>query len=48
MAGACVVRGVHGRGVCEAGGHAGQERRPLQRMVRILLECVLVFYKMTL
>ena len=28
--------GVHGRG----GGHAWQERLPLQRTVRILLECI--------
>ena len=29
--------GIHGRGMC-----AWQERRPLQRRVRILLECILV------
>ena len=29
-------RGMHGR------GHAWQERRPLQRTLRILLECILV------
>ena len=42
--GACMAGGVHGRGVRdgEAGGHAWQERRPLQRTVRILLECFLV------
>ena len=36
------VQGVCGRGACVAGGHAWQERRPLQRVVRILLECILV------
>ena len=48
--------GVHGegghtwqRGACMAGGctwwgSAWQERRPLQRTVRILLECILVFF----
>ena len=50
---ACVknsVRGMHGRvgnawrvGVCMAGGHAWQDRRPLQGTVHILLECILVF-----
>ena len=35
----CVAGGVHGRG---HGGHAWHERRPLQRTVRILLECILV------
>ena len=47
---ACVVGGVHGRGHAWHGGvHGrgaymarGQERRPLQRAVRILLECILV------
>ena len=39
--------GVHGRGaylvgVCMAGGHVWQEKRQLQRAVRILLECILV------
>ena len=43
--------GLHGRGgmhfggwqgVCVAGGHARQEIWPLQRTVRILLECILV------
>ena len=33
---ACLVGGVCGR------GHAWQERWPLQQMVRILLECILV------
>ena len=44
MAGA---KGVHGKGeACMVGGHAGhvgQERWPLRWMVRILLECILVF-----
>ena len=43
---------VDGKGVCMAGGmHGGrgwvcawQERRPLQRTVRILLECFLDVY----
>ena len=44
--------GMHGRGECGRGhvwqggvhgrGHVWQERRPLQRTVRILLECILV------
>ena len=39
--------GMCGRGTCMAGGHAWwgcvwQERWPLQQMVRILLECILV------
>ena len=34
--GKCMAGGVHGRGC------AWQERRPLQRTVRILLECILV------
>ena len=49
----CVTGGMHGRGcvwwggcawqgACVAGGCVWQERRPLQRMVRILLECILV------
>ena len=33
--------GVRDRGMC-GGGRAWQERRPLQRTVRILLECILV------
>ena len=46
--GACMAGGVCGRGAfvvgaaCMAGGRAWQERRPLQRTVRILLECILV------
>ena len=46
-------RSMHGGRACMAGGmcmvggmcgmgHAWQERRPLKRMVRILLECILV------
>ena len=31
-----------GAGACMARGHVWQERRPLQRKVRILLECSLV------
>ena len=50
----CGCGGVHGRGyawwggacvaegACVAGGHAWQERRPLQWAIRILLECILV------
>ena len=47
----CMAGGMHGRehawqgGMCGKGGkggHAWQERRPLQRMVSILLECILV------
>ena len=34
--------GVRGRGVCMAGGHEWQERRPLKRAVCILLECIRV------
>ena len=34
---ACVKNSVH-----RGGGEAWQERRPLQRTVRILLECILV------
>ena len=42
--GACAVGGgMHGRGHAWQGeGHARQERWPLQRTVRILLECILV------
>ena len=40
---------MHGSGVVpgerRGGEHALQERRPLQRTVRILLECILVLYK---
>ena len=39
--GVCMAGGMHGRGV--VGGHAWQERRPLQQTVSILLECILVF-----
>ena len=41
--------GMHGgvwqRGHASQGGHVWQERRPLQRTVRILLECILVSRK---
>ena len=37
MAGTCMAAGVHG-----GGGRAWVERRPLQRTVLILLECILV------
>ena len=37
LVGGCVAGGMHG------GGHAWQERWSLQRAVRILLECILVF-----
>ena len=36
VAGACVAGGMHGRGACM------QERWPLKRAGRILLECILV------
>ena len=39
MAGVCVWWGVCMVG---EGGHAWQERQPLQQTVRILLECILV------
>ena len=45
VVGACVVGGgVCGRVACMAGGegHPWQEKRQLQRAVRILLECILV------
>ena len=49
MGGACMTGGMYGRGACMAGGmHGGgaggawQERRPLQRPVHIILECILV------
>ena len=38
--GACMTGDVCGGG----GGHVWQERQPLQRTVRILLECILVLY----
>ena len=46
--GVCMAGGMCGRRVCMEGGmhgrgHAWQERRPLQRTVRILLKCILVF-----
>ena len=40
--------GMHCRGVCMAGGHALQEIQPLQRTVRILLECILICHRSTL
>ena len=49
--GACVAGGVHGRGAWQLvhgrgyvwqGGHAWQEREPLQLTIRILLECILI------
>ena len=40
--GACVVGGMHDRGC------VWQERRPLQRASRILLECILLVYQFTL
>ena len=50
--GLCVAGGMHGRGLCQEGmlgrgsmcGSGWQERRPLQRMVRILLEWILVCF----
>ena len=43
--GACMARGGVAWGICMAGrGRAWQERRPLQRTARILLECILVFF----
>ena len=36
------VGGMCSRGVCVAGGVFMQERQPLKRAVRILLECILV------
>ena len=38
--GACMVGGM-----CMAGGRAWQGRRPLQRTVRILLECIFVQFE---
>ena len=47
VVGACMIGGMHGRrhvwkGHAWQGGHVWQERQPLQQMVRILLECILV------
>ena len=39
----CALQGVHARGM-HSRGHAWQERWPLQQMVRILLECILVLH----
>ena len=41
VAGGHVVGGHAWQGVCMEGGHVWQEKRPLQRAVRILLECIL-------
>ena len=41
--GETVVGGMCGGGACVVGG-VWQERRPLQRAVRILLECSLVIF----
>ena len=45
--GACMAGDMHGGGhVClRGGGHAWQERWPLQRTDRILLECILVLHE---
>ena len=40
--GAYVAGSMNGGGACMAGGCARQERLPLQRAVRIILECILV------
>ena len=42
-------RGVCGRRACVVGGRvcAWQERRPLQRTVRMLLKCLLVFIELS-
>ena len=40
--------GMHGRGHAWQEGHAWQKRWPLQQMVCILLECILVFESITL
>ena len=43
---ACMAGGMHGRGHgWQWGKAAWQERWPLQRAVRILLECILVYHK---
>ena len=47
--GVCMTGGVHGRGTCMAGGDdAWHNRRPLQQAARILLECILVSFKISL
>ena len=45
MAGRACVAGGHAwwGGMRDGGGHAWQEKRQLQRAVRILRECILVF-----
>ena len=41
--GTCMVQGVHGGGhAWHGGGGMWHEEQPLQRAVRILLECILV------
>ena len=43
VVGACVAGGMSDSGVCVVGwGQVWQEKRQLQRAVRILLECILV------
>ena len=39
----CMAGGHVWQGVCMSGGHAWQEKWQLQRAVRILLECILVY-----
>ena len=50
--GMCGKGSMHGEGdmcteggACVVWGHAWQERQPLQQMVHILLECILVYEK---
>ena len=42
VGGASMAWGVHARGSCVVVGVCVQERQPLKRAVRILLECILV------
>ena len=42
------VTGMHGSGHAWQGGHMWQERWPLQRTVRILLECILLLHRSAL
>ena len=42
--GACVEGGMHGRGMCGGGGGMRAGKWPLKRVLRILLECILVLY----
>ena len=46
---ACVAGDMHDGGICGGGGggHAWQERQPLQQTVHILLECILVLRLLT-